>query len=342
MPRKTDPLQRSLTLLKLIPRHPGMIATTTLQEKLKDRGFEVTLRTLQRDMNTLSAQFPITCNESERPHRWYFDRDYNHSLPGMDTNEALTLVLAEQYLHSLLPAAVLDNLAGPLNEARKHLDSIQANGHGSWQSKVRLLPAHQSLVPARFNSDVWHVVTDALLHHHAIEARYRKRHNEEPSSYLLHPQGIVHRHSVTYLLATVKDYDDVLQFALHRFESAQATVTPYRPLANFSVDSYISNGGFGLLQSQETVTLKALISRELFVRLQETPLNEAQVLTSPDDSGWGQLTAQVRDEQTLFWWLQSMGGAIRVLAPKQWRDELLRQAKELVGWYEGERLDLIR
>jgi len=40
--------------------------------------------------------------------------------------------------------------------------------------------------------------------------------------------------------------------------------------------------------------------------------------------------------------LQSMGGAIRVLAPKQWRDELLRQAKELVGWYEGERLDLIR
>lgn len=339
MPRKTDPLQRSLMLLKLIPRYPGLIATTTLQEKLRDRGFEVTLRTLQRDMNALSVQFPISCDESARPHRWSFDRGYNHSLPGMDTNEALTLVLAEQYLNSLLPAAVLDSLAGSLNEARKHLDSIQANGHGNWQSKVRLLPAHQSLVPARLNSDVWHTVTDALLHHHAIQASYRKRHDEDPVSYLLHPQGIVHRHSVTYLLATVKNYDDVLQFALHRFVSVREAVEPYRPLENFSVESYIKNGGFGLLQSDKTVTLKAKISRELFIRLQETPLNDSQVLATPDASGWGQLTAQVRDEQTLFWWLQSMGGAIRVMEPIHWREELLRQAKELAEWYNNTRLN---
>ncbi|MBE0508121.1 MAG: hypothetical protein IBX50_15640 [Marinospirillum sp.] len=45
-----DPLLRNLTLLQLIPRDPGKIATTTLQEKLAERGYVIDLRSLQRDL----------------------------------------------------------------------------------------------------------------------------------------------------------------------------------------------------------------------------------------------------------------------------------------------------
>ena len=333
MPRQSDPLLRNLSLLQLIPRYPGGISTSDLQGKLNAQGFDISLRSLQRDLNKLSVQFPLMCDDSTKPHRWSFDKQYNHTLPGMDLNQALTWVLAERYLKSLLPAAVTDSLAPQFDEAHKHLDSVQANGHGKWQHKVRLLPQHQALVPATLDADIWRTISEALLHQQALDVAYTTRGSEAPSEYVLHPQAIVHRHSVTYLLATVKSYNDIRQFALHRFESAKPSLDDYRALVQFDIDTYIQQGGFGYIQSEDILTLKAHISAELYIRLLETPLNDSQRLTAPDDSGWGYLVAEVLDEQTLQWWLQSLGAAIRVESPLRYREELARQAQCLVDWY---------
>lgn len=65
----------------------------------------------------------------------------------------------------------------------------------------------------------------------------------------------MHRQSVTYLLATNKDYDDILQFALHRFAAVEPSEAKYRPLQNFNVDDYIRKGGFGYAESEKPVEL---------------------------------------------------------------------------------------
>lgn len=73
MSEPKDTLQRLLVTLQLIPRHPGRIATPTLQEKLAERGFEIDLRSLQRDLKEkLSVHFPLICDETARPYRWSF------------------------------------------------------------------------------------------------------------------------------------------------------------------------------------------------------------------------------------------------------------------------------
>lgn len=46
MTKAKDTLIRQLTLLRLIPRAPQCIATTTLQAKLDEQGFNVSLRTI--------------------------------------------------------------------------------------------------------------------------------------------------------------------------------------------------------------------------------------------------------------------------------------------------------
>ncbi|MCH8536275.1 MAG: WYL domain-containing protein [Alkalimonas sp.] len=333
MPRQSDTLLRTLTLLQLLPRSPSSISTSDLQQKLKDRGFEITLRSLQRDLNKLSAQFPLLCEDTQKPHLWSFDRSYNRTLPGMDINQALTWVMAEQYLEALMPAAVLDSLTPQFDEAHKQLDSVQANGHGKWQHKVRILPQHQNLLPAEADPDIWRAISEALLHHKAIDVAYLTRYGDEPKLYCIHPQAMVHRHNVSYVLATVKDYNDIRQFALHRFTAVKTSLADYRKLEDFSVDEYIGQGGFGYVQSNREYTLKAQISAELFIRLQETPLNRSQQLEPPDESGWGRLTTTVKDEQAILWWLQSMGAAIRVEEPAEYREELVRQAAELVKWH---------
>ena len=46
-----DTLFRYLTMLQLIPRFPGRIATPVLKEKLAERGFKIDTRSLQRDLS---------------------------------------------------------------------------------------------------------------------------------------------------------------------------------------------------------------------------------------------------------------------------------------------------
>lgn len=328
-----DTLVRIIKMLQSIPRHPGRIATTTLQSKLEDQGFHITLRSLQRDLKRMEYYFPIKCDDSETPYRWSFDKDYSQSLPGMDANKALTLVLSNQYLHTLLPQTVVDALAPQVKEAQRFLDAMHSNNFSRWRHRVRAISSGRALLPASVDPDVWEAATNGLLQEQALEVVYHSRYKDQPDSYTLHPQGLVHRHSVTYLLATAKTYDDILQFALHRFESVVPSAQLYRRMSNFDVDQYITSGGFGYTDSQKPVNLEVWVSPELHTRLTETPLTLNQTLTRPDDSGWGYLTATVNDEKSMLWWLQGLGATARVVEPAHWRKSLEAQAKQLVEWY---------
>jgi hypothetical protein len=119
-----DTLFRYLAMLQLIPRSPGRISTPVLLEKLSERGFSIDARSLQRDLrDKLAAHFPLGCDDSEKPYRWYLDRDFHCNLPALDVPSALTLVLAEEYLKGLLPPVVIGQLSPQFRDARKLLCS---------------------------------------------------------------------------------------------------------------------------------------------------------------------------------------------------------------------------
>lgn len=93
MSEAKDTLLRLFALLRLIPTEPRRIATPTLFEKLRDRGFSVTLRSIQRDLNRLSTPFSLQCDDSETPFRWSFTRDAPLNLREMDTPTAFPTVV---------------------------------------------------------------------------------------------------------------------------------------------------------------------------------------------------------------------------------------------------------
>lgn len=117
-----DPLFRYLTLLQLIPRWPGRISTTTLQEKLQDKGFIINQRSLQRDLRDRLAGFPIHCYSDERPYRWGYAKGalFDPSqLPTQDIPSALAFYLAHSHLRYLLPQTVMDQLAPQFQAAHE-------------------------------------------------------------------------------------------------------------------------------------------------------------------------------------------------------------------------------
>lgn len=169
-----------------------------------------------------------------------------------------------------------------------------------------------------------------MLEEYAIEVMYLSRKNNEQKSYTLHPQAIVVRHSVSYLLATVKDYDDILQFALHRIQKVERSDKQFRPLKGFDLADYIEQGGFSYRQSSGPTVLKARVRGEIAWLLSETPLSEDQNL-KPEEDGWFQLTATVPDDQQTLWWIQGYGAAIDVYEPQAWREHIHQQAREVLG-----------
>lgn len=327
-----DTLFRYLTLLQLIPRTPGRISTPVLLEKLNERGFQIDTRSLQRDLrDKLALHFPLGCDESRKPYRWYFDRDFHCHLPALDVPSALTLVLAEEYLKGLLPPVVIGQLAPQFRDARRLLDGLEANGLSQWARRVRAIPNGKALIPAPLEEHVWQRVTQGLLEQRALDVTYLSRSAEAEKRFTLHPQGLVSRHSVTYLLATVNEYTDIRQFALHRIESVSLSETTWRKTPDFDLDDYIQRGAFGYRQSPENVTLVADVSPQVAWLLTETPLAEAQTLTPLPDSNWQRLEANVPDDQQTLWWLMGLGANVDVLAPTVWRKGILSTAKAIVA-----------
>ncbi|WP_369600161.1 WYL domain-containing protein [Hahella sp. SMD15-11] len=171
----------------------------------------------------------------------------------------------------------------------------------------------------------------------ALEVRYLSRSKSEMHDFILHPQGIVVRYRVTYLLAMAGDYDDVRQFALNRIHSARISEQPGRVNPGFRLQAYVHSGAFGYPMSPEPVVLRARVRPAVAWLLRETPLSESQVLSAEADAGgWYQLEARVPDDRQTQWWLQSMGAEIDVLEPRAWRDAIHRQARQILGQETGE------
>ena len=330
-----DTLFRYLTLLQLIPRYPGRIATPVLKEKLAERGFNIDVRSLQRDLSQkLSSHFPLGCDDSEKPYKWYFDRDFQCHLPALDVPSALTLVLAEEYLKGLLPPVVVGQLSSHFTDARRLLDELASNGLSQWARKVRAIPNGMALIPAELEETTWQTVAQALLEQKAIDVTYLSRTTETNKHFTLHPQGIVSRHSATYLLAQVEGFSDLRQFALHRVKQVALSDVKWQATEAFDIDTYIQGGAFGYRQGPGDVTLEAEITRSVAWLLQETPIADTQTIEALPDSKWHRLTASVPDDQQTLWWLMGMGANVKVIAPAAWRDTLKTNAEQVLAQYQ--------
>ncbi|SNY97915.1 helix-turn-helix transcriptional regulator [Halomonas sp. hl-4] len=327
-----ETLFRYLTMLQLIPRSPGRISTPVLLEKLHERGFRIDTRSLQRDLrDKLALHFPLICDVRRKPYRWYFDRDFHCNLPALDVPGALTLVLSEEYLKGLLPPVVIGQLSPQFRDARQLLDNLEGNGLSQWANRVRAIPNGKALIPAPFKELIWQAVAQALVENRALDVTYLSRSAEQEKQFTLHPQGLVSRHSVTYLLATVNDYEDIRQFALHRIVEATFSSKPWRESTTFDLDDYILNGGFGYLEENEDTTLIANVAPQLAWLLTETPLSNRQTLIPLENSEWQRLEAVVPNDQQTLWWLKGLGANVEVIEPVTWQNDILDTAREILA-----------
>lgn len=332
MSEAKDTLLRLIALLRLIPRTPGRIATTTLLEKLKDDGFSVSLRTVQRDLERLSIPFALQRDESSSSFRWSLSENAPIDLSAMDTPTALALYLAESHLQTLLPQSVLDQLGPQFRMARDYLDNLENNGLAHWARKVRAIPNGKSLQPAQVVLKVWEQTSTALLEHKQLQISYLSRSKTELKQLQIHPAGLVSRHAISYLIGSVDGYDDLRQFALHRIHQAECLRASARVCEDFEIERYIRQD-LNTDAPIQQVELVADVSPQIAWLLGETPLSSQQSLEQLPDSDWKRLRAIVPDDQETLWWVFGLGENMRVLEPRAWAQTIRQRATKVEELY---------
>jgi predicted DNA-binding transcriptional regulator YafY len=312
MPNNQDTLFRHWHMLRLIPRYPSKITAGQVQHSLSSQGFEVSVRTLQRDLQELSQIFPLVVDEREKPFGWSWQRDARSlDLPGMTIPEALTWAMAEQHLNRLLPVSMMEHLQPHFLAARHRLNGEPQPKHGrAWLDKVRTVPPTQPLLPPQISEAVHREISNALLHEKQAEVRYRKKGETEAKTYRIHPLGLIQRGPVIYVYCRLFDYDDARLLALHRIEEATVLQQDAIYPDDFDLDDKAARGiwDFG---TGENIQITLRFTPQAGEHLYETPLSADQVI---EDKGDGFLTvsATVPDTPQLQWWILGFGDQVSI------------------------------
>jgi predicted DNA-binding transcriptional regulator YafY len=318
-------LARQWELLKLLPnRTPGLTALE-LQSRLQSAGHDASKRTVERDLVELSQIFPLQCNDKGTPYGWYWIPGSSADIPGISLFEALTLRLVEGSIRPLLPTYMTKSLTPLFNQARQKIEALNnSNATSRWPAKVANVHPELSLIAPQVDEGHAESIQQALLNDTQLECAYYAAHKDQTHELTLNPLALIQRGLVTYLLATAEPYDDVRQFALHRFVHVKRMASASQKPNDFELQAYLSSGAmqFG---STAQIKLEAWVNDGLFRLLSETPIAADMTLIKEGDGAI--LTANVNDSWELKWWILSHAGSIQIRKPKQLRDEITQRLK---------------
>lgn len=333
MANAKETLSRLLTVLSLIPEEPRFTSTATLEEKLKELGYLINRRSIQRDLNELSVSYSLQAQKDGNRNLWSYTKGAVPSFHHMDTATALTLELSRKHLKSILPQSVYDLMAPRFNQAAAQIVNLEENLLSNWTKRVRTLSDNKCLLPAQVDSEIWERVSYALLHGKQIEATYLARGKDTPKRYKLHPAGLISRPTTNYLIASVKHYTNVVQYSLHRFQHVEVLDEDTQKHSDFDIDHFIEQK----LNSDQPilhVELIADITADLAWLLNENPLSEIQNIQPLEGGQWFRLQATVPDDLETRRWVYGLGETIRVHQPKAWRNEIIERLAKAQALYQ--------
>lgn len=311
-------LYRQWQILSKLPTGKWL-GTRQLQEQLQREGIEISIRTIQRDLNQIASRFPIESNK-ETPQGWRWQEDAPiQSLPHMNSSQAVTFMMVEDHLKHLLPPSLLDEMRPWFDLARRSLSS-EHNNVRQWINRVRIVPATQPLIPPPVDAKAQQRIYEGLLQDRQLRVTYKARaHQGEDTVYTLNPLALAQRGAIIYLICTRHDKPDVRQFALHRFTHATVLETRSMHPVDFNIDEYLASGALGFTsynqQSVEPIAIELLFHGKAGQPFFESRLSQDQTIEKLD-TGQVRLTATVPFTAQLVWWLRAYGKMLIDIKPE--------------------------
>ncbi|MEW6167909.1 MAG: WYL domain-containing protein [Pseudomonadota bacterium] len=323
---------RYWSMAQIIPRWPAALSTAEITERLQAEGYRCDKRTVERDLLKLSDIFNYGEVTEGRTNKWFYPAMAKVlEIPAMQQPCALVMAMAESYLQPLLPESTLRMVKPYFNRAEDVLQ--QAEQLGGWRRRIQVVTPGLRLKAPGVEPAVQDAVYQAVLRGKQLQIDYSALGAGAPKPQLVHPQGLVLRDGVIYLVAAAWDYREARHYALHRMRKAECQEAAARTLPDFDFAAYVERE-FSYPQSPSKLSLRLRAKSHLAAHLEERPLGDDQRIEAEDESSI--VTATVADTDELRWWLLSFGAQVEVLKPLKLRRELARKTAEMAAMYVPE------
>lgn len=338
-------------ILQMIPRAPNKISTEKILEKLSAAQFEVDLRTVQRNLQTLlaSKEFGVESDGQIKDGKfkkdsaeWWFTDDAPVTLfPSMDDHTALAFRLADAFLQSLMPPETVHALRPFVDEAGRHLAKRRQAAAGKWQDKIHVFPRGLRRKSPPIAKEIRDAIYQALLDEKALHISYATPGRAVPNELTISPLGLIVRDYSLYLIGLpVEQYErpekQFLSFALHRIRAIETldAVKFLRP-AGFTLADHEDALGKPRKGESKYYDLVIRIGARTLVSMRECPLVGRQTLEkdSTDAEGRTVLRARVPNTEELRQWIRSLGPNAEVIEPKSLRSEMAEEFATLAQRY---------
>jgi predicted DNA-binding transcriptional regulator YafY len=326
-----ESLLRQWEMLKRIPRAPRKVTANEVFASLQEVGMYTSLRTIQRDLHSLSKAFPLVCDDG-KPIGWSWRKDApTFDLPGMDPHAALTFALVEVHLLKALPTGTTSHLQ-PWFEQARNVVATSSSSVFNWKNKIRFVSQSMIHHPQEIDQKVQSVVYDCLLKGHQINITYKAISTDTPpKSYPVHPLGLVINEDAIYLLCTIKDRTEVSTLMMQRILSAEATDKSIHIPMDFDIDK-VAAASFQIKLQSAPLKLVLRFNKQEAKRLEEAPISTDQTI-SPIDDQWVRIAATVDDTVQMRRWIGSLGPLAVVEKPESLRDKQVAELNALLSLY---------
>lgn len=306
---------RIILTASLIPGEPGATTSTEIRQRLVDDGFEVSERTVQRNLRSLHEALPedlVRDSGNRRKDRWFWHREARvGNLTGRTLSEALALTTLAGNFRHVVPGSILANLDAPIERAKKFLASTSQPQVRHWSDKLVFIHGPMYRQPPDTNKEIADTVTEAVYAERKVEIAYRTGHGPDITEKKeeVNPLGLLNRNNLMHLITDSGD-----PIPLHRIYSAKLlTITVPKPVREPLQNRYWRSplGTSKERQLKLLLEVDSSLSREL----EEQPFGKDQIFRKTAD-GACLVEATVRNDQALIDWLLINARKCRVIEPE--------------------------
>lgn len=324
---------RRLSILQNLPPYPRKSSSRELLETLKNQGFDVTLRTIQRDLDFLSGTglFGIGSDPSSKPTGWYWIPNASGmQIPFMDMHTAISFSLLNRYSDRLWPTAIREHMKPYFLQAENIL-----KGRKGWDNKIAFKGFRNDSVKRSEKTTAQEGIYSALDQGRCISVdvgRYFRGIDLDYLSYsCIHPLGLLITGTVTFLIAKL-ERDTILRFPMHRLRNVTLLDRPIAPPSGFDLQGFVDSQPFVDIFNP-AIKLELEVDRKIAILLVENPFASDQTISATQQSDLFLVKATVDDSTELRSALVSFGSSIRVIAPAHLQAFIRREARKLAETY---------
>lgn len=331
-PSKSSSIVRLFELYRKIPSYLGVgISTKDLHQYLTNEGFEVSKRTVERDLLKLSEVAGIYSERNIDGNVWKNSASNLDLLPTMQPSEALLLLTAERYLRRILPPNFQSMLNERINKAEKTLS--RSNRLGDWNGKIYIVEGQLPCINHSVSVDIITAIYDAVLHETQIKILYLKADAEFEKEYQLNPLAIIVREHDHYLVATKDSSKNTPQlFKFTRMKLVTPTYKPIEKPTEFSLEKYIASNPTGWLISKEIEQIQLKVTGFAYDWLLHNQFDSSQKLVALDD-GWFMVIFDAHVTYDLVGWILRFSTDVIAVNPPSLIDELQERVALLQTFY---------